>query len=139
MVKFENFSKNPKKKQYVYLLTPEGLKQKSKLTLSFVRRKRLEFQSLREEINLLENELDIESGSDLSGMNKEKFFNHAIDKELTCFKSYDVRGEIGTSFDEAIVYKIARALSQHLNCEKVVIGYDARETSPGFAKAATQE
>ena len=67
LVKFENFSKNPKKKQYVYLLTPEGLKQKSKLTLSFVRRKRLEFQSLREEINLLENELDIESGSDPIG------------------------------------------------------------------------
>ena len=71
-------------------------------------------------------------------MNKEKLVNHAIDKELTCFKSYDVRGEIGTSFDEAIVYKIARALSQHLNCEKVVIGFDARETSPGFAKSATQ-
>tara|TARA_X000000950_G_scaffold229307_2_gene277148 strand:- start:18928 stop:19272 length:345 start_codon:yes stop_codon:yes gene_type:complete len=64
LVKFENFSKNPKKKQYVYLLTPEGLKQKYKLTLSFVSRKRLEFQSLREEINLLENELDTESGSD---------------------------------------------------------------------------
>ena len=67
LVKFENFSKNPKKKQYVYLLTPEGLKQKSILTLSFVRRKRLEFQSLREEINLLENELSIELGSNPIG------------------------------------------------------------------------
>ena len=64
LVKLENFSKNPKKKQYAYLLTPEGLRQKSILTLSFVRRKRQEFKSLREEINILENELDTELGSD---------------------------------------------------------------------------
>ena len=64
LVKFEKFSNNPKKKQYSYLLTPEGLKQKSLLTLSFIRRKRQEFQSLREEISLLESELDTELGSD---------------------------------------------------------------------------
>ena len=57
-------------------------------------------------------------------------------KRLSCFKSYDVRGEIGHSIDENIVYRIARALAQHLRAKNIVIGYDARQTSPSYAEAA---
>ncbi|OUU51945.1 MAG: phosphomannomutase [Pelagibacteraceae bacterium TMED65] len=57
---------------------------------------------------------------------------------LSCFKSYDVRGEIGLNIDENIVYRIARALAQHLCAKNIVIGYDARETSPSFAEAAAR-
>ena len=56
-------------------------------------------------------------------------------KELSCFKTYDVRGEIGVNIDEDIVYRIGRALSQHFEAKAVVIGYDARETSPAYAAA----
>ena len=59
-------------------------------------------------------------------------------KELSCFKSYDVRGEIGVNIDEDIVYRIGRALSQHFAAKSVVVGYDARETSPAFASAIAE-
>ncbi len=58
--------------------------------------------------------------------------------ELTCFKAYDIRGEIGISIDEDIAYRIGRAVAQHLNAKSVVIGFDARETSPAFAAAASK-
>jgi len=58
--------------------------------------------------------------------------------ELTCFKAYDIRGEIGVNIDEDIAYRIGRAVAQHFNAKSVVIGFDARETSPAFAAAASQ-
>ena len=58
--------------------------------------------------------------------------------ELTCFKAYDIRGEIGLNINEDIAYRIGRAVSQHLNARSVVIGFDARETSPAFAAAAAR-
>ena len=57
--------------------------------------------------------------------------------ELTCFKAYDVRGEIGVNIDKCIAYRIGRAVAQHLGAKSVVIGFDARETSPAFAAAAS--
>ena len=60
-VKLDNFKKNPRKKQYVYLLTPEGVHEKYLLAFRFIKRKRLEFESLREEIKVLENEIEINS------------------------------------------------------------------------------
>jgi len=58
--------------------------------------------------------------------------------ELTCFKAYDIRGEIGVNIDEDISYRIGRAVAQHFDAISVVIGFDARETSPAFAKAAAR-
>ena len=58
--------------------------------------------------------------------------------ELTCFKAYDIRGEIGVNIDQDIVYRIGRAVAQHFNAKSVVIGFDARGTSPAFAAAAAQ-
>ena len=58
--------------------------------------------------------------------------------ELTCFKAYDVRGEIGVNFDEAVAYSIGRSVAQHFTAKSVVIGFDARETSPAFAAAAAR-
>src|SRR6056300_1379558 len=58
--------------------------------------------------------------------------------ELTCFKAYDIRGEIGVNIDEGIAYRIGRAVAQHFGAKSVVIGFDARETSPAFAAAAAR-
>ena len=58
--------------------------------------------------------------------------------ELTCFKAYDIRGEIGVNIDEDVVYRIGRAVAQHFSAKSVVIGFDARETSPAFAAAAAR-
>ena len=58
--------------------------------------------------------------------------------ELTCFKAYDIRGEIGVNIDEGIAYRVGRAVAQHFSTKSVVIGFDARETSPAFATAAAR-
>ncbi|MED7678049.1 phosphomannomutase [Rhodobacteraceae bacterium IMCC15231] len=58
--------------------------------------------------------------------------------ELTCFKAYDVRGEIGVNIDEAIAYRIGRAVAQQFSAKSVVIGFDARETSLSFSAAAAR-
>lgn len=58
--------------------------------------------------------------------------------ELTCFKAYDIRGEIGVNIDEGIAYRIGRAVAQRFNVKLIVIGFDARETSPAFAKAVAR-
>ena len=58
--------------------------------------------------------------------------------DLSCFKAYDIRGEIGVNIDEDIAYRIGRAAAQHFGAKSIVIGFDARETSPAFAAAAAR-
>ncbi|WP_334067732.1 phosphomannomutase [Nereida ignava] len=58
--------------------------------------------------------------------------------ELTCFKAYDIRGVIGHDIDEGVAYRVGRAVAQHFGARSVVIGFDARETSPAFAAAAAR-
>ena len=57
---------------------------------------------------------------------------------MTCFKAYDIRGEINVNIDEDVAYRVGRAVAQHFGAKTVVIGFDARETSPAFAQAAAQ-
>ena len=57
-VKLENFQKNPNKLGYLYLLTPMGIKAKAQLTGSFLRRKMVEYEALRAEIDQLKAEVD---------------------------------------------------------------------------------
>ena len=39
LIKIENFKKNPNKINYLYVLTPEGLAAKTKLTINFMKKK----------------------------------------------------------------------------------------------------
>ena len=50
LVKIKNFSKNPNKINYIYILTPEGIAEKSKLTINFMKRKMKEYEELKKEI-----------------------------------------------------------------------------------------
>lgn len=50
MVKINNFKKNPKKINYLYILTPKGLAQKTKLTILFMERKMKEYDELEKEL-----------------------------------------------------------------------------------------
>ena len=56
-VKLSNFKKNPRKGSYAHLLTPKGIREKSLLTQHFIKRKRQEFEGLRAEIKILEDEV----------------------------------------------------------------------------------
>ena len=51
LVKINNFKKNPKKINYFYMLTPEGISAKTKLTINFMKIKIKEYDELKEEIN----------------------------------------------------------------------------------------
>ena len=50
LVKMQNFVNNPSKINYVYVLTPKGISQKTKLTINFMKRKLKEYEELKKEI-----------------------------------------------------------------------------------------
>ncbi|MBV2132941.1 phosphomannomutase CpsG [Pseudomonas sp. MAP12] len=57
---------------------------------------------------------------------------------LTCFKAYDIRGQLGRELNEDIAYRIARAYAEWLKPATVVLGGDIRETSPALKKALSR-
>ena len=50
LIKIRNFQNNPNKLGYVYVLTPKGISEKTKLTLNFMKRKMKEYDELKEEL-----------------------------------------------------------------------------------------
>ena len=58
LIKIYNFSANPNKLAYTYLLTPAGVAEKAGITLRFLQRKLAEYDRLREEIDSLRRELE---------------------------------------------------------------------------------
>ncbi len=50
LVKIENFKKNPNKTNYIYILTPKGITEKTKLTINFMKRKMKEYDELKKEL-----------------------------------------------------------------------------------------
>jgi len=49
-VKMKNFKNNDNKKNYLYILTPAGVSEKTKLTLGFMKRKMKEYDDLKSEL-----------------------------------------------------------------------------------------
>ena len=49
-IKIKNFKKNPKKLNYLYVLTPKGISEKTKLTINFMKRKMKEYDELKKEL-----------------------------------------------------------------------------------------
>ncbi len=47
LVKIGNFKKNPNKIGYIYVLTPKGIAEKTKLTIDFMKRKIKEYDELK--------------------------------------------------------------------------------------------
>lgn len=58
--------------------------------------------------------------------------------ELTCFKAYDIRGQLGAELNEEIAYRIGRAYAEFLQPKSIVLGGDVRLTSEAL-KAALSE
>ena len=50
LIKIRNFTTNPKKINYIYVLTPKGIVEKTKLTINFMKRKMEEYDELRKEL-----------------------------------------------------------------------------------------
>ena len=52
LVKINNFEKNSNKINYLYVLTPKGLSQKTKLTINFMKKKMIEYEQLDKELKI---------------------------------------------------------------------------------------
>jgi phosphomannomutase len=50
-------------------------------------------------------------------------------------KAYDIRGVVPDQLNEAIAHEIGGAFVHYLRADRIVIGYDMRESSPGLAAA----
>ena len=50
LIKMNNFKNNPKKINYIYVLTPKGIAEKSKMTINFMKRKMQEYDELKKEL-----------------------------------------------------------------------------------------
>ena len=62
----------------------------------------------------------------------------SFSKKLTCFKAYDIRGKLDEELDKDIAYRIGRATAQSQKAKAVVVGFDARATSPDLAQAVAR-
>ena len=58
LIKISNFKNNPDKKSYLYILTPDGIKEKTVLTINFMKRKMKEYDELKLEIEELKRMKD---------------------------------------------------------------------------------
>ena len=52
-IKIKNFQKHTNKLNYIYVLTPKGIAEKTKLTVNFMKRKMKEYDELKKEIETL--------------------------------------------------------------------------------------
>ena len=50
LIKINNFKNNPDKSRYLYLLTPKGVAEKTKITIKFMQRKMEEYEELKKEL-----------------------------------------------------------------------------------------
>lgn len=60
LLKATNFRNSKNKLAYMYLLTPTGVEEKTKITLRFLKNKMQEYEALKLEINLLSQEIKAE-------------------------------------------------------------------------------
>jgi len=49
-IKIKNFKQNPKKINYLYVLTPKGIIEKTELTVNFMKMKMQEYDELKKEL-----------------------------------------------------------------------------------------
>ena len=50
LIKLKNFKNNKSKLNYIYILTPKGISEKTKLTINFMKRKMNEYDELKKEL-----------------------------------------------------------------------------------------
>ena len=58
IIKLKKFKNSRKKRAYLYLLTPEGLKKKTEISRNFLKRKLEEYNKLKNDIEILKQELE---------------------------------------------------------------------------------
>ena len=51
LIKIQNFKNNKRKLNYLYVLTPKGIAEKTKITLRFMKQKMKEYDELKKELS----------------------------------------------------------------------------------------
>ena len=57
-IKLKSFRDNPNKVGYAYLLTPKGIDEKARLTITFLKIKMEEYEMLKDEIRILKQDTE---------------------------------------------------------------------------------
>jgi len=73
-VKIHRFKDSSNKTKYIYLLTPRGVEEKARVTLSFLRRKLREYEEIKRQIQELSQEIE--------GKETEDIFSEEVLKAL---------------------------------------------------------
>lgn len=60
IVKIDRFTTSDNKAGYMYLLTPRGVEEKTKITANFLKRKMQEYEKIKQEIVILKQEVNQE-------------------------------------------------------------------------------
>ena len=68
LVKMDNFRKANNKLAYAYLLTPQGVEEKARITISFLKRKLSEYSELEREIERLRREVLVSEQRGIDGL-----------------------------------------------------------------------
>lgn len=64
-LKIHRFKGSSKKTKYVYVLTPRGLEEKARITVSFLKRKVREYEEIKRQIRELSVEIEGKEGEDI--------------------------------------------------------------------------
>lgn len=56
-------------------------------------------------------------------------------EKLSCFKAYDIRGQLGSELNDEIAYRIGHATGQYLDAQNMAVGGDIRLTSESLKQA----
>ena len=66
IIKIKRFKSAVNKIPYTYILTPEGLEEKAKITLSFLKRKLVEYEEIKRQIEEIANDTENDETINLS-------------------------------------------------------------------------
>ena len=93
-IKIQNFKRNKKKINYLYQLTPQGISRKTKLTMSFLKRKMKEYDKfIKEEIEVLEDNKQLKSqikGFGIGHNSSNSFIEENKNRTKPLFKTIEV-------------------------------------------------
>jgi EPS-associated MarR family transcriptional regulator len=64
LVKVNNFRRSDNKRAYVYLLTPQGIEEKARVTVGFFKRVEAEYETLKQEVAHLDRQQDFPADTD---------------------------------------------------------------------------
>jgi len=72
-VKVNRFKGSNNKLKYIYAVTPRGVEEKARITLSFLRRKTREYEEIKRQIRQLAQEVEEENLADFTAMDLAEF------------------------------------------------------------------